>query len=266
MDQFSAPKEATADVQAAFAVAAHLDPGEAIKEGLRLWLLLWPVMLPAVLLVELPVSILTTWITQIETLSLSQSVRLTTQVANAALLFETAALYSLIGGRIRGEGSGLGTALAGGVALVIPLYFAWIIPNIVTVVGLCFLVVPGLYAGTRFGFVTAALCLDRDDPCSAAKRSLALTDSVFWPAFWVLAASVCVALVTGVVQAGGYFVLVAGLTGLEEMGIPIAYNMMDGAGSLLIDLVLGYFYLLGPCFLVPMYFGLKEAAVDGAPL
>jgi hypothetical protein len=100
-------------------------------------------------------------------------------IATAAVLFVVMEQYA-------GRRPALGAALAFALGRAVPLLGASIVLGVFVVVGLCLLVVPGLYLWTTYALVGHAIVLERLGVRASFRRSRELVSGYRTRAFWML--------------------------------------------------------------------------------
>lgn len=179
---------------------------------------------------------------------LHEAVGLLPRLPFVLVLFVVVAVLHLLPGPLGDVGAVVGNALAvsaaydeidgnvdvtnsTGVRLLLAL-LAGLVVGVVTLVGLVFLVVPGVYLLVRLRLVVAAVMLEDSGPLAALGRSFELTRSHSWTVFGVWALPTVVGLALGgvvVVLSGG--VTLAGEVNPETLRSSLR---LAGAASALI--------------------------------
>lgn len=142
-------------------------------------------------------------------------------ISYLAGLVLTAALTRASVDELSGKTVAIGSALATGVALILPLIGLGLIMGIAIVFGLILLIIPGIYLALRWAVAAPVLVVERPGVFKSMERSAKLTENHRWA---ILGLVVFYAIIVIVLQAIVLLVVPGGamaLAGLSQDGPPI---------------------------------------------
>jgi len=168
-------------------------------------------------------------------------------------MIQTALLYGAIEYQA-GRRVGLSVMLQTVLRALVPVIIAALLVSILSILGMLFLLIPGIIILVMMSMTTPAIVVEKLGPIAAMKRSSALTSGYKWPVFGVFL--VLVVLLYAVMIGVG---LVMGL-GLDEIVMQDEQTMTLSLWQLLSSGA--YYALIGSC-VVAVYTNLR-AAKEGA--
>ena len=104
--------------------------------------------------------------------------------------------------RIAGQERRWGADIGNGLLLFVPVAILWVMASLVCLIGLIFLIVPGIMAYVIYSVATPAYLEERPGLIGAMVRSQDLTHGVRWPLFAVL--TIYLAVATGIAFLAEY--------------------------------------------------------------
>jgi Membrane domain of glycerophosphoryl diester phosphodiesterase len=138
-----------------------------------------------------------------------------------------AACFKAVSAAYLGEHAGAGESLRYGLGRLLPLIVAYLVVSIIVIVGLVFLIIPGIWLAVKLSMVFPSVVFDRKGPFGAIGRSWTLTAENWWRIFGTLLVVFLISFVLQLVLGGVVGGLLGASDSVSELTVAIALTLVN---------------------------------------